>query len=238
MDLCDNGCNACLQKLCAHKVPIFSSLNYKHLKEITKLIEHKTYSKGDVLLIENDLGDSIIIINKGSAKAVRYSQDGREQILHVLMEGDFFGEQFLFSNQRASYSVEALEEVSICLLTKVEFKKLLSSSPDIAMKVIEELGNRLVRLENSMKRIGVKSIDSRIGQLLMDFSHKYGNKTEMGIEVHLPLSREGMSNYLGIARETMSRKLSQLETDQVIRSEGNKIIVILDEAKLIELSEM
>lgn len=238
MDLCDKSCETCLQKLCVRKVPIFSSLNYEHLKQIAQLIEHRTYNKGDVLLRENDLGDCIIIINEGSAKALRYTQDGREQILHVLMAGDFFGEQFLFSNQRASYSVEALEEVAICLLTKTDFKKLLSSNPDIAMKVIEELGNRLVRLENSMKRIGVKSIDSRIGQLLIDFSHKYGKTTEAGIEIHLPLSREGMSNYLGIARETMSRKLSQLETDQVIRSEGNKIIVILDEAKLFKLSEM
>ncbi len=238
MDLCDKGCNTCLQKLCVHKVPIFSSLNYEHLRQIVQLIEHKTYKKGDMLLRENDLGDSITIINEGSAKALRYSQDGREQILHVLTEGDFFGEQFLFSNQRASYSVEALDDIAICLLTKTEFKKLLNSNPDIAMKVIEELGNRLVRLENSMKRIGVKSIDSRIGQLLIDFSLKYGKETEIGVEIHLPLSREGMSNYLGIARETMSRKLSQLEADKIIKSEGNKIIVVLDEEKLIELSEM
>ena len=238
MDLCDKGCNTCLQKLCVHKVPIFSSLNYEHLRQIVQLIEHKTYKKGDVLLRENDLGDSIIIINEGSAKALRYTQDGREQILHVLMEGDFFGEQFLFSNQKASYSVEALDDVAICLLTKTEFKKLLNSNSDIAMKVIEELGNRLVRLENSMKRIGVKSIDSRIGQLLIDFSHKYGKETDIGVEIQLPLSREGMSNYLGIARETMSRKLSQLEADKIIKSEGNKIIVVLDEEKLIELSEM
>lgn len=238
MDLCHSGCSNCLQNLCVQKVPIFSSLTHEHLIKILGLIEHKHYNKGEILIQENDPGDSVIIINEGSAKAVRYTHDGREQILYVLMEGDFFGEQFLFSNQNSSYSVEALEDLKICLLTKNEFKKLLKSNPDIAMKVIEELGNRLLLLENSMKRIGVKSIDSRIGQLLVDFSHKYGKKTKNGIEISLPLSREGMSNYLGIARETMSRKLSQLETDHIIKSEGNKIIIVLDEDRLYKLSQM
>jgi CRP/FNR family transcriptional regulator len=238
MDLCHSGCNNCLQNLCVQKVPIFSSLTHEHLIKILGLIEHKHYNKGEILIKENDPGDSVIIINEGSAKALRYTHDGREQILYVLMEGDFFGEQFLFSNQNSSYSVEALEDLEICLLTKNEFKKLLKSNPDIAMKVIEELGNRLLLLENSMKRIGVKSIDSRIGQLLVDFSHKYGKKTTNGIEIILPLSREGMSNYLGIARETMSRKLSQLETDHIIKSEGNKIIIVLDEDRLYKLSQM
>ncbi len=68
MDLCDKSCNACIEKLCVHKVPIFSSLHYEHLRQIVKLIEHKTYKKGDVLLRENDLGDSIIISMKDQPK--------------------------------------------------------------------------------------------------------------------------------------------------------------------------
>jgi len=159
----------------------------------------------------------------GSVKAYKYTQDGREQILYIFSEGDFFGEQYLLNKINASYTVEALENVKVCMLTKSQFRHLLAAYPDIAVKVIEELGGRMATLENTMQSLGIRSIDSRISSLLMDFSEKYGRTVPEGI-----LSREGIANYLGIARETVSRKLMQLESDGIIRSVSNKSLLLLD----------
>lgn len=221
-------CTHCKNKLCIHKVPIFSSLNHEDIVKISALIHHDEYSKGDWIFKTGDWLDSIVIINEGSAKAFKYTTEGREQILYVFSEGDFFGEQYLLSNQTATFTVEALESVKTCRLTKQQFQQLLHSYPDIAVKIIEELGERMTRLENSIQSMGVRSIDARISTLLLDFCKKYGSKVQEGILIHLPLSREGMANYLGIARETVSRKLSQMENDAVIRTVSNKNILILD----------
>lgn len=221
-------CTHCKNKLCIHKVPIFSSLNHEDIVKISALIHHDEYSKGDWIFKTGDWLDSIVIINEGSAKAFKYTTEGREQILYVFSEGDFFGEQYLLSNQTATFTVEALESVKTCRLTKQQFQQLLYSYPDIAVKIIEELGERMTRLENSIQSMGVRSIDARISTLLLDFCKKYGSKVQEGILIHLPLSREGMANYLGIARETVSRKLSQMENDAVIRTVSNKNLLILD----------
>lgn len=218
-----------------HKVPIFSALDQEDLEKIAVMIRHKEYKKGEVIFSEGDMVDSIVIINEGSTKAYKNTMEGREQILYIFSEGDFFGEQYLFRNHLAAYTVETLEPVKLCQLTKAQFQQILHNYPDIAVKIIGELGGRMSRLETAMQSIGVRSIDARIAAILLEFSNKYGSKVSEGILIQLPLSREGIANYIGIARETVSRKLSQMEHEGIIRSVSNKTLLVL---KRIELEKL
>ncbi|CRZ34200.1 CRP/FNR family transcriptional regulator [Herbinix hemicellulosilytica] len=229
------NCPGCNDKLCLHKVPIFSSLDHDELVKIRPMIHHREYKKGDTIIFEGDIIDSIVIINEGSVKAYKNTSDGREQILYVFSEGDFFGEQNLFGNQVSTYSVEALEKVKTCNLSREMFQKLLYTYPEISVKIIDELGNRISRLENALS-IGVRNVDNRIGWILLEFADKYGTADEAGIIIHLPFSREGIANYLGIARETLSRKFSQLENEGLIKSLNNKEILIPDLGKIAEIA--
>lgn len=225
-------CNRCMDRLCMHKVPILSSLDKEDLKKIMKLIRHHEYEKGEMLLFDKDAINSVVIINEGTAKAYKNTPDGREQILYIFSEGDFFGEQNLFSNQAATYSVQALQPVKTCNLYRDQFQELLYKYPEIAVKIIGELGNRMTRLENALQSIGVRNVDNRIGSILLEFAQKYGTRDRMGTIIHLPFSREGVANYLGVARETVSRKFSQLENDGIIQSLNNKEILIPDMNKI------
>lgn len=229
-------CGHCHNELCIRKVPIFSTLNKEDLRKISDLIIHREYKKGEMIQTDGEKSESITIINEGSAKAFKYTTDGREQIVYVFSEGDFFGEQNLFSDRTATFSVEALQPVKACSLSKVKFQQLIYSHPDIAIKIIAELGDRMSRLENAMQGMGVRNIDHRVGGILLEFAAKYGTEDKEGTLIQLPLSREGIANYLGVARETISRKLGQLENEGIIRSVNNKSILILDKEALETIS--
>jgi CRP/FNR family transcriptional regulator, anaerobic regulatory protein len=229
-------CGHCHNDLCMRKVPIFSSLNSEEVQKISELISHQEYKKGEMMLFDGEKSESIIIMHEGSAKAFKYTSDGREQILYVFSEGDFFGEQNLLSDRTATYSVEALQNVRTCKLSKTQFQQLLYRYPDIAVKIIIELGERMERLENAMQGMGVRNVDTRISSILLEFAAKYGNPVSEGIMIHLPLSREGIANYLGVARETVSRKLGQLESEGIIRSINNKSLLILDRDTLVSIA--
>lgn len=227
-----SNCAHCQNKLCLHKVPIFQTLNPEDMLHIADHITHKEYKKGEPVFTLGDKLDFIVIINRGSAKAYKYTPEGREQILYIFGEGDFFGEKYLLSRETAAYTVEALEPLFVCMLSRDDFQKILREQPEIGIKIIEELGTRMARFEQSMESIGVRSVDARIGGLLLDYVERYGKKVPEGILVRLPLSREGMANYLGIARETVSRKLTQMENAGAIRSVANKSLLVLDQEKL------
>ena len=222
------GREDCPHSFCVSKVPVFASLQGEDLAHVATMIRHLEYRKGDTLFSEGDALDALIILNEGSVKAFRLTPDGREQILYVFSEGDFFGERNLFGGQTAAYTVEALEPVKVCSFTRESFRALLAAHPDISLGIIEALEERIARMENAMQSLGVRSLDGRIGALLLDYAEKYGAEVPEGVLVRLPLSREGIANSLGVARETVSRKLGQLETDSVIRSISNRSLLILD----------
>lgn len=232
-----NCCGSqCGHDLCVQKVPIFSALDYEDLHKISALVTHCEYHRGEMIIRQGEKPDSLIIMNTGSAKAFKYTVDGREQILYVFSEGDFFGEQYLIGDKAADYHIEALEDVKLCMLTKTDFRKLLTRYPDIAIRIIETLDNRLAHMEQSLQSMGVRSVDARIALLILSYADMYGTPGAEGTLIRLPLSREGIANYLGIARETISRKFSQMEHDHLIRSVNNKTILLLDRTALEDLS--
>lgn len=229
-------CEHCGKSLCIYRVPLFSSLSEENQHQVASYIQHKSFDKGELLISEGESMDSLIIIHQGRVKAFRYTPAGREQILYLFSEGDFFGEQYLFSNLNATYNVEALSPVKVCLLTKSQLHKVLLTYPDVAVKLISELGKRIAQMENAFQSMGIRDVDARVATLLLDFAEKYGEEAPGGTLINLPISREGMANYLGIARETLSRKLSKFEDDGLIQSLDLKTIQVKDSDSLGDMA--
>ncbi|ABN53974.1 MAG TPA: Crp/Fnr family transcriptional regulator [Hungateiclostridium thermocellum] len=220
------SCERCQHKICAKRVPIFSTLNSEEINKVVNLIIRKRYSRGEMIVLEGSHLDRLIIINSGKVKAFRNTFEGKEQILYIFSQGDFFGEKNLLINQTAQYNVEALEETHVCTIKKNDFKNLLREYPEIGLKIIEELCNRLERLENAVENMGTKNAEERVSAVLLEFARKYGKESQNGIIVELPLSREGIANYIGVARETVSRKMNMLQEEGIIEMVGNKKVII------------
>jgi CRP/FNR family transcriptional regulator, anaerobic regulatory protein len=226
------NCERCRHKLCVRRVPIFSTLDAEELGRIVSLIVRKQYSKGELIFLEGTRLESLIIINSGLIKAFKDTNVGKEQILYIFSPGDFFGEKNLLTQQEATYNAEALEETHVCMINKGDFQQLLRELPDISSKILGELCNRIAKLENTIQDMGTKNVDARVSAALLEFSKKYGKDHPKGILIELPLSREGIANYIGGARETVSRKMSHLQENGIIEMLGNKKVIILDKEAL------
>jgi CRP/FNR family transcriptional regulator len=226
---CGNCCNNCRGELCASKVPIFENLNREELLEIVKTINHKEYAKNDMIFSEGDTANTLFFINEGKIKIYKNTKDGKEQILYVLSEGDFFGELHLIKPSKYGFNAKAIVDAKICTLTKDEMKEIMMKNPDISIKLLESIGERLSKVENLAQNLATNDVDSRMAYLLMDLMEKYGDASEEKVSIKLPLSREDMANYIGVTRETISRKLKKFEDEELIKIVGTKNIIILDE---------
>lgn len=224
----EGKCEKCQHKICTKRVPIFKELSEEELSKVVNLITRRRYTRGELVLMEDNLLDSLMIINEGKVKAFRYTKEGKEQILYIFSQGDFFGEKNLLKQQVASYNIEALEETHICMINKKDFQQLLRDHPEISFKIIEELCVRNDHLEHAIQNMGTKNMEARVNSVLLEFLKKYGKDHPKGVLIELPLSREGIANYIGVARETVSRKLSHLQSEGVIELIGNKKVLILD----------
>ncbi|MFL0248663.1 Crp/Fnr family transcriptional regulator [Candidatus Clostridium stratigraminis] len=237
MKECNNHvCEACTGRYCAKKAPIFSVLDSDQLVEVTSSILRRKYKKGQIIFFEGDVSDKFYIINGGKIKIFKYTKEGKEQILYILSEGDFIGYLSLLKKGRFDYNAEALEDVNVCMLTKDDFDKIVKRTPEISLRILESLHDRLVSLENLVQTLSTKDIETRIAAILKNFVKDFGKEETKGIVIEMPLSREEMANYIGVTRETMSRKLTSMEDDGIIELVGNKKIIIKDLQLLEELS--
>ena len=231
---CGNCCNNCRGELCASKVPIFENLNDEELLEIVKTINHKEYIKGDIIFTEGNVANTLYFINEGKIKLYKYTKDGKEQILHILSEGDFFGELDLIKPSEYGFNSKAIISSKICTLTKDEMKDIMMRNPVIGIKVLETVGERLSKVENLVQNLATNDVDSRMAYLLTNLIEEYGESIEKNISIKLPLSREDMASFIGVTRETISRKLKKFEDENLIKIVGTKNIIILDEEGLKE----
>lgn len=227
---------ACLNDLCLSKVPLFASLDHESLVTITAEMQHKSYMKGETIVREGERPLGFTVIQHGSAKAFKTTADGREQILYIFPTHDYFGARFLFTEDAVPYSVQALEDTHVCILSKTQLMQLLAEHPTVALELIEAMAQRMRRLELIVQSMGGRNAEMRIASMLLEFMETYGTQGKNGFEILLPLSREGLANYLGIARETLSRKLTQLEEAGVISFRDSRHVIVTDKELLMELS--
>jgi CRP-like cAMP-binding protein len=220
--------------MCASRVPIFSPLDHEEMKQVVSLIVQKTYAKNELIFCEGDVNQHLIIVNRGRIKIFGNSADGKEHILYILSTGDFYGSRDLIHETESECSAEAMEDTLVCMIAKQDFRKLLVKFPGISIKIMEILCSRLEKMESLVRKISPKDVDSRIGMMLLELSQKYGRPQCDGTLVELPMSREEMAYYIGVARETVSRKLSLLRDEGVIEIIGNKKILIRNEEALTD----
>lgn len=222
------SCGKC-SRLCASRVPIFENLDCDELEEIALQIEHKSFDKGSMIFTEGSDANTLFFINVGKIKLYKYNKDGKEQILHILTNGDFFGELDLIKSSNYQFNAKALDDAKICTLKKSEVKNIILKKPEIALKLLESVGERLSAIENLAQNLSTNDVDARIAYLLLNLMDKYSEELEGKKLINLPLSREDMANYIGVTRETISRKLKKFEDEELIKLIGTKKILILDE---------
>lgn len=229
------SCNRCDLKFCTYKIPIFKNLDCDEVDEIFKIVEHKEYLKGEILFNEDDIVDSLYIINEGKLKIYKYTKNGKEQILHILNEGDFWGEMHLLKEKKAKVYAKAIEDCNLSKLNKKIFKEFLLKKPEVAIKVLEGVSEKLEHLENLATTLADNDGDTKLAYLLIEFSNKYGVNVDKKIEIDLPITREEMANFTGLTRETVSRKLKNFEKLKLIKMIGNKKIEIINYEELNDL---
>lgn len=214
---------------CLVSVPIFNHLELEELTKITNLIHSKTYQKGELIFSYGQKSDTLYILRKGQIKTYYLSENAKEHILRILYPGDFIGELSIFLDEDNTAYAEAMTDVELCTIKKEDISKLMTDYPNIGMKIINELSQRLKRSEKQSSWIATEQVEKRIALYLLEFYDKDNPK----LPIHLNMTKKDLASFLGTTPETLSRKLGQLEDQGFIYQVSNKEIKITNYDGLI-----
>jgi len=206
-------------------IPLFADIKDEILEKIFDLVQKRVYKRNNIILMEEDVGDTLFILNEGSVKITRLSDDGREVILSILGDGDFFGEMSIFDGESRSANVIALEDSKVFILKRGDFLDLLEKHPKIAIALLQEMAVRLRRSDQQIEGLSLSDAESRIAMSIIRLAEDLG-VIKMGQVIinNLPFQQD-IANMAGTSRETVSRMLKALERKGLIQRKGRKLII-------------
>ncbi|MFA7550822.1 MAG: Crp/Fnr family transcriptional regulator [Sedimentibacter sp.] len=229
MEKCNCCSHDCGHGYCIDNVAIFVDLPIEIKQSIMDSSNHKIYKKGEIIFNSGDYFDYFFIVNKGRVKLSKISAMGKEQILKILEVGDFMGELSLFKDTLLTNSAEALEKTEICIIRSEKVREIIMQRPEIALKFLEKYAERIKHSEELIEQIGLRDVEQRIANFLIAEVEKNNIKNRNNeYEINLPVTKSVLSSILGTTKETLSRKLSLLQDEGLIRLEGQRKIIITD----------
>lgn len=199
-------------------VPLFSGLEEIELQRFAELTREKFYPRGSVILFENDPGDSLFVVREGRVKVVLVGEDGREVILGVLGVSEHFGELSLIDDRPRSAHVIAMEDSSLLVLRREDFRKRVESSPSVAWSLLTELSRRLRRADEKIGGLVLLDVPGRIARLLLDLSQESGTD-----KIEKALTHQTIAQMIGASRETVSRAMKDFQDAGWINVERRRI---------------
>lgn len=207
-------------------VPLFSNLSNRQLDILYKAGVIKKFTKGDVIVYQDDPGDTFYIVVSGRVKVTLLNEDGKEIILSILKGGDFFGELSLLDDEPRSASVLAVEDATLFLLTQRQFHQLITAYPDMLRKVLMEMCARLRRADEKIESLAFLDVYGRAFSVLQQLAHDRGIKTRNGIEILNAPTHQELSNMVGASREAITRIIKILkENRNLVSYKGRRLIL-------------
>ena len=214
-------------------VSIFWDLNEDELGHIADKMVAKHFENGNYIFLEDSEGEQCFFVLEGSVKVTRLSKDGREVILAMLNEGDFFGEMSLLDGESRSANVIALEETKVLTLDRNDFIAVVNDYPQIAVQLLKELARRLRKSDRQIASLSLSDAEKRIALCIIRFADEQGVIQNGKVSIPKTPIQQDIANMAGTSRETVSRALGLLEKEDLIERHGRELI-ILDYKKFIK----
>ncbi len=213
-------------------VKFFAGLPPASVVKATAHLVTRHHPPDQVILLENDWGNSVYFILSGWVKIRTYNLEGKEVTLNVLGAGEMFGEMAALDRVPRSTDVITLTSATIGSLPAADFMELLETEPLAGINLARLMAQRLRQVN---RRLRLREADStaRLADVLLFLAEGQGVKSDQGIEIPHLTHRE-LSSLSGLARETVTRVLGKFERKQIIRRHGERDSLCITDLQALE----
>lgn len=199
------------------------SLTKEELMRVSACKTGKLYKKGQVIFEEGETLNGVYCVRDGVCKLSKLSENGKDQVVKLVVKGGLLGKRSLVSEQKTNLSAVALNDMEMCFIPKSEIMNDLSKNPKFTMDVLREMAEDLKESDESIVNMAQKSVKARMAEILMYIQDNFGVDDEGYLSIIL--SREDYASIVGTATESAIRILSAFKKEGLISTSGKRIKV-------------
>lgn len=201
---------------------LFSKLSAKQIDRLAACVVGKSVLRGTSLFAKGDPGSSLFAIGRGTVKVSAPSVDGHDAVFNVFGKGDIFGEIALLDGRPRTADAIAVADCELFIIERRDFLPLLREEPDIALKVIEILCDRLRQTTEQAENLMFLSLPGRLAKALLRLSEGDQRACERKVAV----TQKDLGNLIGMSRESTNRQLRIWQEQEWVRLERGGIFIL------------
>jgi CRP/FNR family cyclic AMP-dependent transcriptional regulator len=201
-------------------VEMFSGLEQEARQRVLGAAVPRTYRKGQLLFVENDPGESLIVLRRGAVMVFRTAPTGERAVLSVLRPPETLGEVSLLDGAPRSASAEAIEDTHALALSRGAFIELVHANPRILDAVMRSLGSLIRRLTEQNADHVFLDLPGRVAKTLVRLA---GETTAPMVTIELNQSQ--LAEMAGGSRQSVNQAIGSFATRGWLRTEGRRIVV-------------
>mgnify|MGYP001205678312 CR=1 FL=1 len=206
-------------------VPIFSEMDQDSLIEVSKITTERSYPKGSMIILEEEYGDKLFIVQSGTVKITRVNDEGKEVILALLGSSEIFGEMAILDGESRSANVLAQEACSLLVISREDFINILKKNFKVSFALMSELAKKLRKSDLQIEALSLSDAEHRIGVSILNLAEDMGVIRNGKVTIqNLPFQQD-IANMAGTSRETVSRGMKTFEDRNLILKEGHTVII-------------
>jgi CRP/FNR family cyclic AMP-dependent transcriptional regulator len=210
---------------CMSEVDIFADLSDAEMEAIAVAAPMRQFAPGELLYSPPQPMETLFILKQGRVRIFRVSADGHALTTAIITPGTIFGEMLLLGQQMHDNFAEALDKVTVCVMSRSDVERLLLSDARIAARISAILGNRVSQLERRLSDTVFKSVPQRIAGTLCLLAEQE-QRRPLGRGVQISLTHEQVAALAGTSRETTTKVLNEYAEQGLLRLGRGKLTVL------------
>lgn len=187
----------------------------------------KNYEKGEIIYKEGEHSNNVYLVYKGKIKSFKIDEFGKELIITVHKDDDFFGLSVSMENAINFETTMAMEPVEVIVLTKKTLRDILENNFKLSLKILQLINENLTEVKDQLLQMAYGSMRRKTANTILKFANKMSYKPLTSINI----SRRDLASVAGIATESLIRTLTHFKKEGILEIEGRNI-KILDLEKL------
>lgn len=206
-------------------LPPFSRLERPQIREILDLAVPRRYDTGSAIFSEGAEAERFYLLLDGFIRVIRTTPTGEQIIALHIAPGQLFG--IAPALQRDTYPATAMAAADcIALSWPVRlWNDFIAKYDGFATETYRTVGERLGEMQTRIVDLATKAVEQRVAAALLRMVNQTGRKTEEGIEIAFPITRQNISDMTGTTLHTVSRLLSAWEKDGLVKSTRKHVVV-------------
>ncbi|TWG64950.1 MULTISPECIES: Crp/Fnr family transcriptional regulator [unclassified Aminobacter] len=211
---------------------VCGALEPEQLIALAKASHKHVVKEGEELIGDAERIDVYSNVLSGVVKLTKTLSDGRQQIVGLQFAPDFLGRPF---RKESSINAEAATDVSLCSFPKATMDRMMQEQPGLEHRLLQQALIELDDARDWMVTLGRKTAAEKVASFLMLIARNIDPSRDperRAVTFDLPLTRADIADFLGLTIETVSRQLTRLRTDNVIRIENNRHVFVDDIRRL------